>query len=298
VPRAKSNGIELEYETFGDPSGNPLLLIAGLRQQMTGWDDEFCVLLAERGFHVIRFDNRDCGLSTWMEKAGPADMAAAFSGNPQPAYQLDDLADDAVGVLDALGIGAANVVGVSMGGFVAQLVALNHPDRVLSLTSIMSGPGGKDEVAPKPEGTAVLMLPPQATREARIEQGMAIRKALQGSADPYDEPSVRVKATRAVDRAYYPVGVGRQLVAILAAKSRLERLKTLNVPTLVIHGDDDVLVPVENGRFVAGAVPGARLVELEGMGHDLPKRVWPRVLDAIEEIAREATPAPRHQRLT
>jgi len=293
VPRAKSNGVELEYETFGDPSGNPPLLIAGLSQQMTGWDDEFCGLLAERGFHVIRFDNRDCGLSTWMEKAGPPDMAAAFSGNPQPAYQLDDLADDAVGVLDALGIGAANVVGVSMGGFIAQLVALNHPDRVLSLTSIMSGPGGKDEVAPKPEGTAVLMAPPQATREARIEQGMAIRKALQGSADPYDEPSVRDKVTRAVDRAYYPVGVGRQLVAILAAKSRLERLKTLNVPTLVIHGDDDVLVPVENGRLVAGAVPGARLVELEGMGHDLPKRVWPQVLDAIDEIAREATPARR-----
>jgi len=122
---------------------------------------------------------------------------------------------------------------------------------------------------------------------------MAIRKALQGSADPYDEPSVRDKVTRAVDRAYYPVGVGRQLVAILAAKSRLERLKTLNVPTLVIHGDDDVLVPVENGRLVAGAVPGARLVELEGMGHDLPKRVWPQVLDAIDEIAREATPARR-----
>jgi len=143
VPRAKSNGVELEYETFGDPSGNPLLLIAGLSQQMTGWDDEFCGLLAERGFHVIRFDNRDCGLSTWMEKAGPPDMAAAFSGNPQPAYQLDDLADDAVGVLDALGIGAANVVGVSMGGFIAQLVALNHPDRVLSLTSIRSARRGK-----------------------------------------------------------------------------------------------------------------------------------------------------------
>ena len=293
VPRAKANGIELEYDTFGDRAAKPLLLVAGLSQQLIGWDDDFCSQLADRGFHVIRFDNRDCGLSTWMEEAGPADIAAAFSGNAKPAYQLDDLADDAVGLLDALGIGAAHVVGASMGGFIAQLVALNHPDRVLSLTSIMSGPGGHDEVAPKPEGAAVLMARPPATREERIEQAMSLHHALLGSRDPFDEAFERARATRAVDRAYYPAGIGRQLVAILAAKSRLERLKALRVPTLVIHGIDDVLVPIENGRLVAAAVPGARLVEFEGMGHDLPRRVWPQGLDAIEEIARQATPAKR-----
>ena len=293
MPRAKANGIELEYETFGDPNAKPLMLIAGLSQQLIGWDDEFCAQLAKRGFHVIRFDNRDCGLSTRMEEAGPPDIAAAFSGNPQPAYQLDDLADDAVGLLDVLGIRAAHIVGASMGGFIAQLVALNHPDRVLSLTSIMSGPGGEDEVVAKPEGAAILMVSPPATRQERIEQGMSIRQVLKGSGDPFDQAFERARATRAVDRAYSPVGVGRQLVAILAAKSRLERLKNVRVPTLVLHGIDDVLVPVENGRLVAAAVPGAWWIEFEGMGHDLPRRVWPQALDAIEEIARQATPVQR-----
>jgi pimeloyl-ACP methyl ester carboxylesterase len=290
VPRAKANGIEIEYETFGDPDARPLLLIAGLGAQMISWDDAFCAQLAERGFHVIRFDNRDSGLSTWMEDAGHPDIAAALSGNPQPAYQLDDLADDAAGLLDALGIDAAHIVGASMGGFIAQLVAINHPDRVLSLTSIMSGPGGTDAVPPKPEGAAVLVVRPPKTREERIEQAMSIRRVLLGSGDPFDEAFERARAGRANDRAYYPVGFGRQFIAILAAKGRVERLKKVRRPALVIHGIDDVLVPVENGRLVADAVPGARLIEFQGMGHDLPKRVWPQVLDAIEQVARQAAP--------
>jgi pimeloyl-ACP methyl ester carboxylesterase len=293
VPRARANGIEIEYETFGDPDARPLLLIMGLGAQMISWDEAFCTQLADRGFHVIRFDNRDSGLSTRMEDAGYPDMAAAFSGNPQPAYQLDDLADDSAGLLDALGVGAAHIVGASMGGFIAQLVALNHPDRVLSLTSIMSGPGGTDAVPPKPEGTAVLTVTPPSTREDCIEQAMSIRRALLGSGDPFDEAFERTRATRAFERAYYPIGVGRQLVAILAAKGRVERLKKVRRPALVIHGIDDVLVPVENGRLVADAVPGARLIEFQGMGHDLPKRVWPQVLDAIDEIARQPVPLQR-----
>jgi pimeloyl-ACP methyl ester carboxylesterase len=293
VPRAKANGVELEYETFGEPKAQPLLLIMGLGAQMISWDDELCAQLAGRGFHVIRFDNRDSGLSTWMEEAGIPDMAAAFNGNPQAAYQLDDLADDAAALLDALDIRSAHIVGASMGGFIAQLVAINHPDRVLSLTSIMSGPGGTDEVPPKPEGAAVLLTMPPPTREERIEQAMSIRRALLGPGDPFDEAFERKRAVRAFDRAYHPIGAGRQLVAILAATSRMDRLKQLQVPTLVIHGIDDVLVPVENGRLVAEAVPGARLIELEGMGHDLPKRVWPRVLDAIEETAHQAAPLQR-----
>jgi len=180
-----------------------------------------------------------------------------------------------------------------MGGFIAQLVAINHPDQVLSLTSIMSGPGGADEVPPKPEGAAVLIAAPPATREERIEQAMSFRRVLLGPSDPFDEAFERTRATRSVDRQYYPVGVGRQLVAILAAESRLERLKEVRVPTLVIHGVDDVLVPVENGRLVVEAVPGARLLEIEGMGHDVPARVWPQVLDAIDEIARQAAPLKR-----
>lgn len=294
MPRAKANGIELEYETFGDPQVQPLVLVTGLAVQMISWDEPFCELLAGRGFYVIRFDNRDSGLSTRMEAAGPPDVAAAFGGDAHPAYQLDDMADDVTGLLDSLGIQAAHVVGASMGGFIAQLVALNHPDRVLSLTSIMSGPGGADEVAPKPEGAAVLVAPPPPTREGRIELAMSIHRVLAGAGDQLDDAAERARAARSVDRAYYPEGVGRQLVAILAARSRLERLRQLRVPTLVIHGTDDILVPVENGRLVADAVPGARLVEIEGMGHDVPRRAWPEVVDAIAGIAAQA--ASTHSR--
>jgi pimeloyl-ACP methyl ester carboxylesterase len=264
----------------------------GLGAQMLSWDEGFCQQLVDRGFQVIRYDNRDSGLSTWMKDAPPPDIAAALSGSPQPAYQLDDLAADAAGLLDALNIRAAHIVGASMGGFIAQLVALNHPDHVLSLTSIMSGPGGHDEVPPKPEGAAVLVVSPPDTRAERIEQSMSIRRALVGSGDPFDEAAERARAARAIDRAYYPYGVGRQLVAILGARSRTERLKQIRVPTLVIHGVDDVLVPVENGRLTAAAVPGARLIEIEGMGHDLPKRVWPQVADAIAVLAAQANALP------
>jgi pimeloyl-ACP methyl ester carboxylesterase len=289
MPRLKANGIEIEYETFGDPKSAPLLLIGGLGSQLLSWDEEFCEQLRDRGFFVIRYDNRDAGLSTKFEAAGEPDLLAAFGGNANPAYHLDALADDAVGVLNALGIDAAHVVGVSMGGFIAQLVAINHPDHVLSLTSIMSGPGGEDGVAPEPEGADVLMRIPPPTREGRIEHGLWIRKTLKGSGDPFDEAMESRQVERAYDRSYYPVGTGRQLVAILAAEGRLAKLSRIKVPTLVIHGTDDVLVPVENGRRVANAVPGARLLEFEHMGHNLPERVWPQVFDAIEELTRQAS---------
>jgi pimeloyl-ACP methyl ester carboxylesterase len=289
MPKARSNGIEIEYETFGDPSAAPLLLVMGLGAQLLSWEEGFCNGLAERGFYVIRYDNRDSGLSTKMESAGEPDILAAVGGNANPAYQLDDLADDAVGLLDALGIDAAHIVGASMGGFIAQLVAINDPERVLSLTSIMSGPGGTDAVVPHPAGAEVLLKVPPATRDERIEHALWIRSVLIGSGDPFDADFETRRAERAFDRSYYPVGTGRQLVAILAAKGRLERLRGVAAPTLVIHGTEDVLVPVDNGRRVAAAVPGARLLEFEGMGHDLPKRVWPEVIDAIAELAREAS---------
>jgi pimeloyl-ACP methyl ester carboxylesterase len=210
-----------------------------------------------------------------------------LSGTARPAYQLDDMAADAAGLLDALGIPAAHVVGASMGGFIAQLVALNHPEKVLSLTSIMSGPGGPDEVPPTPEGQQVLLVSPQSSREGRIEQGMWVRKVLKGTLDPWDVDFERARVSRSIDRAYHTDGNARQLVAILAAQSRLERLRSLEVPTLVVHGVDDILIPIENGRLIASAVPGARMIEFEGMGHDVPERVWPRVIDAIAELTRQ-----------
>jgi len=293
MARARANGIDIEYETFGDPASPSLLLIMGLGAQMISWDERFCVRLADRGFRVIRFDNRDCGLSTWMVGAGIPDLQAALAGQARPAYSLDDMAADAADLLGALGIEAAHVVGASMGGFIAQLVALNHPSRVLTLTSIMSGPNGREATPPKPEGAAVLVASPRETREERIEQAMSIRKVLIGPADPFDEAYERARAERAVDRAYHPAGVARQGVAILTAPGRLERLRGLAVPTLVVHGVADVLVPVENGRAVAAAVPQARLLEFEGMGHDLPQRVWPPLIDAIADLASMAKAAQR-----
>lgn len=291
VPRAKTNGIEIEYETFGDPKDPALLLVMGLGAQMLSWHEELCEMLAGAGFYVIRFDNRDSGLSTWMDGAGPPDIAAAFAGEPHAAYQLDDMAADAVGLLDALGIQAAHIVGASMGGFIAQLIAINHPGHVLTLTSIMSGPANVEGVPPKPEGRAVLVLRPPATRYERIVQEMAIRRILIGPPDPFDEAYERKRAERAIDRAYHPMGTGRQMVAILGAHPRLEQLGGIRVPVLVFHGQADVLVPVENGRRVAAAIAGAKLIEVDGMGHDLPRRVWPQLVDAIGELTRESTAA-------
>jgi len=264
--------MELEYDFFGAPDDAPLLLINGLGAQMTGWDEDLCRLLVERGFRVIRFDNRDVGLST----------------RPDEPYTLDDMAGDAAGLLDALGIRAAHIVGASMGGFIAQLVALNHPEHVLSLTSIMSGPNGDDQVQPTDEAWALLLAPAPKTRQERIEQGVQAKWKLLGPADPFDEPYERTRIAAAIDRAYNPAGFVRQLQATAAAPGRLERLRSLHVPALVIHGDADILIPVENGRNVAAAIPGARLLEIEGMGHDVPRRVWTQVADAIANLARQA----------
>lgn len=291
VPRATANGIEIEYETFGDPGGAPLLLIAGLGSQMISWDEPLCELLAARGFYVIRYDNRDVGFSSRLEAAGLRDLSEVLSGEVEPPYQLEDMADDAAALLDALGFDAAHVAGASMGGYIAQLLALNHPDRVLSLTAIVSGPAPGEGVPAKAEGAAVLLTPPAPTYEERIAQGVEIRRALVGSGDPFDEGDERRRSRRALDRGFYPAGVGRQLLATLSARPWLERLQTVAVPALIVGGLEDILVPVENARLIAAAIPGARLIEVEGMGHDLPKRVWLQVADAMAELARESTTA-------
>ena len=272
MPRAETNGVEVEYGTFGEPEGAPLLLIAGLGMQLIGWDEDFCSLLVDRGFYVVRFDNRDIGLSTWVDGGD--------------GYSLDDLAADAVGLLDALGIPAAHIVGVSMGGFIAQLIALDHPEKVLSLTSLISGPNGEDAVAPTAEAMALLLTPVPETREGRIAVGLRSKQTLLGPADPYDEAYERERIATAIDRAYHPAGFVRQLQAVGGASSRIPRLRSLRVRALVVHGDADILVPVENGRRVAAAIPQARYIEVAGMGHDVPKRVWVQVADAIAELAR------------
>jgi pimeloyl-ACP methyl ester carboxylesterase len=291
MPRATANGIELEYEAFGDPQGAPLLLIAGLGSQMISWDEEFCALLASRGFHVIRFDNRDVGLSSRLDAAGLPDLSDVLSLDTAPPYRLADMASDAAGLLDELEISAAHIAGVSMGGYIAQLLALERPERVLSLTAIVSGPAPREGVPATPEGAAVLLTPPAPTHEERITQGVEIRRALVGSGDPIDEEREHARSKRALDRSFYPAGTARQLFATLSTEPWLDRLVDIRVPALVIGGVEDVLVPIENARMIAAALPGARLMEIEGMGHDLPRRVWPEVADTMVELARQATTA-------
>ncbi|HSP65359.1 MAG TPA: alpha/beta hydrolase, partial [Candidatus Deferrimicrobium sp.] len=289
MPRARVGDLELEYETFGDPSGTPLLLVMGLAYQMIEWDERVCRALAERGFWVIRFDNRDVGLSTKMDELGNADLTTALAGRPALQYTLDDMAGDAAGLLDVLGVRAAHVVGASMGGMIAQLLAINHPDRVLSLTSIMSTVGGPEVVQADDAVLRELLAPPGQTREERIEHSVAVRRLINGRGLPFDEDDARRRAARAVDRNHCPDGALRQLMAIVTAPDRAPALRRLGIPTLVIHGENDPLVPVENGRQTAAALPGARVMILPAMGHHLPERVWAEVLDALVEVTSKST---------
>jgi pimeloyl-ACP methyl ester carboxylesterase len=290
MPRATSNGVELEYDTFGERRSRPLLLVMGLGTQMIAWEEDFCQGLAERDFYVIRFDNRDVGLSTHLDELGTPNLAAVMSKQARSPYMLDDMADDAAGLLDALGIPAAHVVGASMGGFISQLLAVKHPEKVLTLTSIMSALGGDDDVAASPEVTAALLAPPPPDRDGLIEWGVSMSRLLGGPLY-FEEERSRAMRVRAVDRAVSLSGTLRQLAAIIAAQSRREALGRTRVPVLVVHGDSDPLVPVENGKRTAAAVPGARLVIVPGMGHELPPQVWSQVIAEISELAGSADPA-------
>jgi pimeloyl-ACP methyl ester carboxylesterase len=285
MPRANlPSGLELEYDSFGDAADPPMLLVMGLSYQMIEWEDAFCTLIAGRGYWVTRFDNRDIGLSTKLDHLGQANLLGVMTGTADPPYSLDDMAADAVALLDALGIGAAHVVGVSMGGMVAQLIAINFPDRVLSLTSIMSTVGGPNVVQAEPVVSAALLAPPGQTRDERVENSLANRRLIHATGMPFDEARARAKAGRAVDRCFYPDGGMRQLAAILAAPDRTPGLQRLRIPTLVIHGDQDPLVPPANGRQTAAALPNSRLIMIPGMGHSLPEQVWSQVVDALVEV--------------
>lgn len=291
MPRAEANGIELEYDTFGAPQDRPLLLIMGLGTQMTAWEPGFCAMLAERGHYVIRFDNRDIGLSTQFDQMPEPDLLAILSGDPRTApYFLADMADDAVGLLDALGIERAHIVGASMGGMIAQELAIRHSERVLSLCSIMSTTGNHSVGQPSPEAMAVLLAPRATDRAEAIERTVIVQRVI-GSKTPEYEVTDQVRYDRAVaayDRAYRPDGGNRQLAAIAASPDRTEALGALKLPVVVIHGDQDPLVDISGGRATAAAIPGAELIVIPGMAHDLPEPLWPACVDAIVANAAKA----------
>jgi pimeloyl-ACP methyl ester carboxylesterase len=286
MPRARANGIEIEYDAFGRANDPTLLLVMGFGAQMILWREEFCEALAARGLHVVRYDNRDVGLSTKLDHLPApslADMGGAIgraAALPAP-YRLSDMAADAVGLLDALGVDAAHVVGASMGGMIAQTIAIEHPTRVHTLVSIMSTTGASDLPPPRPEAVTALLAPVATERAAAVERGLAMSRALGSPAYPFDPADERALIERTFDRGVYPAGVARQLAAVLAAGSRREQLAAVRAPTLVIHGMADPIIPVECGRDTAAAIPGAQLLEIEGMGHDLPRVLWPTIVDAI-----------------
>ena len=289
VERASVGELEIAYQTFGNRADPPLLLVMGLATQMLGWHEDFCRALSERGLFVVRFDNRDIGLSTHLDDAGPADVMAAFAGDfSSAAYTLSDMATDTVGLMDALELDSAHLVGASMGGMIVQTVAIEHPGRVRSLTSIMSRTGQSGVGDATEEATQVLLAPPAHSRDEAIERSLATYRVIGSSGYPLDEQALRERAALSYDRAYDPAGVSRQLVAIAASGDRSEGLRELRVPTLVLHGADDPLIQVSGGRATAAAIPGAELVVFDGMGHDLPRALWPEVCERIAGLTARA----------
>ncbi|WP_434447370.1 alpha/beta fold hydrolase [Lentzea sp. E54] len=289
MPHVRSNGIELYYESIGDPSGPPMLLIMGVGAQLLTWPDEFCSLLADRGFHMIRFDNRDVGLSTWLDELGPVDLAGVARGDLSTVrYRLSDLVADVAGLVAALDLSRVHLVGFSMGGGIAQQFAVDSPELVASLASISSSTSD-----PSLRGTTigdpVALLPPSgADRETAIAADVRLQRLI-GSpgAETGDEELVR-RAAAAYDRAFHPAGTLRQIAANATTPNRTDDLKTLQIPTVVIHGDSDQLVDVSAGRATAEAIPGAELLIIPGMGHDLPESAWSRIADAIAANAAKA----------
>jgi pimeloyl-ACP methyl ester carboxylesterase len=281
-----ANGIKIEYESAGDPSSPPLLLIMGLGGQLVAWDDPFVEELVKRGFYVIRHDNRDVGLSTWFDEAGVPDMAqvmvaAASGGTPDSPYLLRDMAADAAGLLDALGIASAHVLGVSMGGMIAQQFAIDYPSKLRSLVSIMSTTGERSVGNPHPEAMAALMAPPPTTRDEAIEASVKSWSVLGSPGFKFDEKRIRERAAVAFDRGFHPEGIARQLAAIIASGDRTTALGSVKAPTLVIHGEADPLVDPSGGKATAAAVPGASLWLIPGMGHDLPPELFSDIADRV-----------------
>lgn len=288
MTKANLDSVEIEFDTFGDPSKPCLLLVMGLGVQMIAWPEEVCQELAGGGFFVVRFDNRDCGLSTKFENAGVPNLFAGLMGDSSTAaYTLKDMAGDAVGLMDFLEIESANIVGISMGGMIAQQAVIDHPSRFVSLCSIMSTTGASDVGQPSPEVINALLQPIAQDRESAIERSVEISKVI-SSHLYFDEERVRDLATRSYDRCNCPDGVARQLMAILVSPDRTEALKEVKIPTLVIHGLADKFVDPSGGIATADAVAGSKLITLNDMAHDIPVPLWPTIRDAIIENAYRA----------
>jgi pimeloyl-ACP methyl ester carboxylesterase len=290
VKFARANGIDIAYQTFGDKDASPLILIMGLGSQMVLWDGEFCRQLAAGGYRVIRFDNRDIGLSTkldWMQVPDTTAIAAALQRGEVPAvpYTLEDMAADTAELLTALGYDKAHIVGESMGGMIGQIMSINLPERLLSLTSIMSSTGNPFLPPPSPEVLEILYTPFPTDHDGFVESFVRTFKVLSGAAMPLSEALARKWAEQSYKRGLNPAGVARQFAAIMAAGDRTEKLKSISIPTLVIHGDVDPLLPVECGLATAAAIPGSRLKIIQEMGHALPEAVWSQI---VAEIIRHA----------
>lgn len=286
VGYAEVGEMTLCYDEPGHPEGEPLLLVMGLGMQMIAWDERFCEELTQRGFRVIRFDNRDVGLSSKL--AGRrVNLAAGLVGlTRSAAYTLDDMAADTVGLLDHLGVERAHLVGASLGGMISQQVAAQYPDRVASLTSIMSGTGRRrPSRMPRPDVLGTLFSSPPTSREGYIEDIVQLFRRIGSPAYPADMARLRELAARSYDRSFYPAGTARQLMAVMASGNRTPQLHFVGAPSLVIHGGADRLIPPQAGRDTAAAIPGARLELIEGMGHDLPPQLWPRFAELIEANA-------------
>lgn len=286
MPVTKANGIDICHETFGAADARPLLLLRGLGTQLAHWSGEFCQRLADAGHLLVIFDNRDVGLSTHFHGAGMPDLAAVVQAMrrgemPPLAYTIDDMADDVVGLMDALDLPSAHVAGISMGGMISQVVACRHPDRVRSMTSIMASTGNPELPGPTEEALRVLMTPSPPGREANVRARLETQKVIGSPGYPTDEAISREVAGHTYDRSFDPAGVARQMAAIQVSGDRRPALAKLTVPTLVIHGADDPLVRVEGGRDTARSIPGAELLVIPGMGHDVAPGLHDRLVQAI-----------------
>jgi pimeloyl-ACP methyl ester carboxylesterase len=293
---APANGIELAYQEMGDPDGEPLILVMGLATQMIAWDPDLCSLLVDRGFRVVRFDNRDIGRSTRFDSAGIPSRIDLLSGRrASAAYLLKDMARDTTGLMDHLGIDSAHLVGASMGGMIVQTLAIEYPERVRSIVSIMSTTGSRWTGLPSMKAFGILLSTPPRGREAMIERGVKTFKVIGSPGFEFDEERVRDVAGRSYDRGHGAAGVLRQLHAITASGDRTQALRRVDVPAAVIHGSRDPLVRPAGGRATARAIPGARLRIVEGMGHDLPRAAWPEIVEEIAATAARAEQAALEQ---
>jgi pimeloyl-ACP methyl ester carboxylesterase len=287
-------GITLCYETFGNRSDPPALLVMGLGTQMLAWHADFCTLLAERGLYVVRFDNRDIGRSTHLSAPPPTVAQLLRRSRTAAAYTLADMAEDAAGLMRELEISPAHVVGASMGGMIAQTLAARHPQRVRSLVSIMSNTGSRVWGQPSLRTYAVLLRRAPSGRDAYIAHIERVFAAIGSPGLPRDIEQIRELAAASYDRDHDPDGPGRQLAAIIASGNRAGELRGITAPTLVVHGKSDPLVAYSGGRATARLIPGAKMMSVEGMGHDLPRAVWPRLIDAIAALAARADEGGEH----